>query len=258
MFNFSKIGEKIAVIDKSLKYKRKNKVYINNGKDTPDEQFIKQFDNIAIDDGEFMLSPDKDTERITMYVCGSAGSGKSYFVAQYVQEYHKTFKNNMIYLISENDEDPAFDKLDYVKRIVIEDLHENPIDWREFNECLVIFDDIDSIKGKLGKTIDELRDKLLKNSRKFKVSVISTSHDACNGRETKSVLNESKIIVFFMLNYNRSLKYLLENYLGLGKTAIQKLRQHSSKSRWTAYVKGYPSYLIQQKLITTINKFEEQ
>ena len=78
MFNFSKIGEKIAVIDKSLKYKRKNKVYINNGKDTPDEQFIKQFDNIAIDDGEFMLSPDKDTERITMHVCGSAGSGKSY------------------------------------------------------------------------------------------------------------------------------------------------------------------------------------
>ena len=76
MFNFSKIGEKIAVIDKSLKYKRKNKVYINNGKDTPDEQFRKQFDGISIDD-EFMLSPDKDTERITMYVCGSAGSGKT-------------------------------------------------------------------------------------------------------------------------------------------------------------------------------------
>ena len=103
MFNFSKIGEKIAVIDKSLKYKRKNKVYINNGKDTPDEQFIKQFDNISIDDGEFMLSPDKDTERITMYCCGSAGSGKSYFVAQYVQEYHKTVKNNMLYLVSENE-----------------------------------------------------------------------------------------------------------------------------------------------------------
>ena len=60
-----------------------------------------------------------------------------------------------------------------------------------------------------------------------------------------------------MLNYNRSLKYLLENYIGLGKNAIQKLRQHSSKSRCTAYVKGYPSYLVQQKLITTVNKYEE-
>ena len=67
MFNFSKVGEKIAIIDKSMKYKRKNKIYLNNSKDTTDDQFIKQFDNIAIDEGEFMLSPDKDNERTTMY-----------------------------------------------------------------------------------------------------------------------------------------------------------------------------------------------
>ena len=59
---------------------------------------------------------------------------------------------------------------------------------------------IDSIKGKLGKTIDDLRDKLLKNSRKFKVSLMSTSHDA-SGIKLKSVLNESKTIVFFMMIY---------------------------------------------------------
>ena len=108
----------------------------------------------------------------------------------------------------------AFDSKDYIKRIIIEDLYENPLDWREFENCIVIFDDIDSIKGKLGKTVDALRDKLLKNSWKFKVSVISTSHEAC-ARSLKSVLNESKIIVFFMLNYNRRSKYLLKNYLGL-------------------------------------------
>ena len=255
MFNFSKVGEKVAIIDKSLKkYKRQNKIYMNNK--SSDDEFIKEFKNISIDDGEFMLSPDKDIERQALYVCGSAGSGKSYFVAQYVQEYHKTFKNNMIYLVSENEEDPAFDKLDYVKRIIIEDLHENPLDWKEFQDCLIIFDDIDSIKGKLGKTIDDLRDKLLKNSRKFKVSVISTSHDAC-GIKLKSVLNESKVIVFFMLNYNRSLKYLLENYIGLTKNVIQKLRKNSNTSRWTAYIKGYPSYIVQQKMITTVNKYEE-
>ena len=255
MFNFSKVGNKIAVINNSTKYKRKNKIYINNDKPY-DEDIIKEFDNISFNDGELMLSPDKDDERVTMYVCGSAGSGKSYFVAQYVAEYHKTFKDNLVYLVSENNEDPAFDKLDYVNRIIIDDMYENPIDWKEFENCLVIFDDIDSIKGKLGKTIDDLRDKLLKNSRKFRVSVISTSHDAC-GIKLKSVLNESKIIVFFMVNYNRSLKYLLENYIGINKTAIQKLRKDANKSRWTAYVKGFPSYLIQQKMITTVNKFEE-
>ena len=255
MFNLEKVGEKIAVINNSVRYKRKNKIYLKKDK-LDGEDKIKESDDIRIENGEIMLSPDKDTERITMYCCGSAGSGKSYFVAQYCEQYHKTFKNNPIFLISENDSDPAFDSKDYTKRIIIEDLYENPLDWREFENCMVIFDDIDSIKGKLGKTVDALRDKLLKNSRKFKVSVVSTSHDAC-GQSLKSVLNESKIIVFFMLNYNRSLKYLLENYLGINKEAILKLKKTSDSSRWTAYVKGYPSYLIQQKLITTIKKYEE-
>jgi hypothetical protein len=242
-FNLEKEGDKIAVINSE---KRQRKIYFSESDDGKQEIVLKPNE-------QFMLSPDKNTERITMYVCGSAGSGKSYFVAQFCEEYHKTFKSNPIYLISENDEDKAFDSKDYIKRIEISDLDSNPLDWKEFENCLIIFDDIDSIKGKLGKTIDDLRDKLLKNSRKFKVSVISTSHDAC-GIKLKSVLNESKIIVFFMMNYNRSLKYLLENYLGMSKHVIERLK--ISKSRWTAFSKAYPSYLTQQRLICTIPKLE--
>ena len=243
MFNYEKNGNKIAVVNST---KRQRKVYLSDddGKESIDLK----------DGSEFMLSPDKTVERTTMYVTGSAGSGKSYFVAKYTEEYHKTFKTNPIFLISENDNDPAFDSKDYVKRIEISDMVENPLDWKEFAECMVIFDDIDSIKGKLGKVVDDLRDKLLKNSRKFKVSVISTSHDS-TGIKLKSVLNESKIIVFFMRNYNRSLKYLLENYLGMNKQVVEKVK--NSKSRWTAFVKGYPCYLIQQKSIKTIPSLEK-
>ena len=243
MFNYEKVGDKIAVVNST---KRQRKVYLSDddGKESIDLK----------DGSEFMLSPDKMNERTTMYVTGSAGSGKSYFVAKYTEEYHKTFKTNPIFLISENDNDPAFDSKDYVKRIEISDMVENPLDWKEFQECLVIFDDIDSIKGKLGKVVDDLRDKLLKNSRKFKVSVISTAHDS-TGIKLKSVLNESKIIVFFMMNYNRSLKYLLENYLGMDKHVVEKIK--NNKSRWTAFVKGYPCYLIQQKSIKTIPSLEK-
>ena len=242
-FNLEKDGDKIAVINSD---KRQKKLYFSESDDGKEEIVLKPNE-------QFMLSPDKTCERTTMYVCGSAGSGKSYFVAQFCEEYHKTFKSNPIYLISENDQDKAFDSKDYIKRIEISDMDSNPLDWKEFSDCLIIFDDIDSIKGKLGKTIDELRDKLLKNSRKFRVSVISTSHDAC-GIKLKSVLNESKIIVFFMMNYNRSLKYLLENYLGMSKHVIEKLK--NSKSRWTAFIKSYPSYLIQQRHIITVPKLE--
>ena len=242
-FNYEKDGDKIAVINS----KRQKKVYFSESDDGYEQIHLK-------DDQQFMLSPDKNVERITMYICGSAGSGKSYFTAQYCEEYHKTFKSNVIFLISENNEDPAFDSKDYIKRIDITDMVENPIDWAECKDCMVLFDDIDSIKGKLGKTIDDLRDKLLKNSRKFRVSVISTSHDA-TGLKLKSVLNESKTIVFFMMNYNRSLKYLLENYLGLNKEVIEKLRK--TKSRWTAFTKAYPCYLVQQQMISTIPALEK-
>ena len=106
MFNLEKVGEKIAVINNSIRYKRKNKIYLNKDKLTGEDR-INESNEIKIESGDIMLSPDKDTERITMYCCGAAGSGKSYFVAQYCEQYHKTFKNNPIYLISENNEDPA-------------------------------------------------------------------------------------------------------------------------------------------------------
>ena len=161
-----------------------------------------------------MLSPDKLDERQTMYVFGSAGSGKSYFVSAYCSEYYKVFKFP-IYLISEQDTDKAFDSKEYIKRLNICDMVENPLDWKEFivEPCLIIFDDIDSISSKkLSNAVEMLRDQLLKNARKYRVSVIS-----------------------------RSQKYLYENYLGLDKVAMEKIKQ--SKSRWCAYVKSYPSYL---------------
>lgn len=243
-FNFEKDGIKIAVINSE---KRQKKLYFSEDDGN---------DEINLKDGQFMVSPDKLLlERETIYCFGSAGSGKSYWVSAYCTEYNKVFKNNPIYLISEQDEDKAFDSKEYIKRININDLVQNPLDWKEFiNEpCLVIFDDIDSISNKkLSQAVELLRDQLLKNARKYRVSVISTSHEGCEGRKTKAVLNESRVIVFFPRNYNRSLKYLMESYLGLDKVCIEKIKQ--SKSRWCAYVKSYPCYLIEEKRAITIPK----
>ena len=61
MFNLEKVGEKIAVINNSVRYKRKNKIYLNKDK-LDGEDKIKESDDIRIENGEIMLSPDKDTE----------------------------------------------------------------------------------------------------------------------------------------------------------------------------------------------------
>lgn len=248
--NISGVGQEIAIIKNNPKYK-KTKFFVSDEEDNE----IKSFNNLHINEGVFQYVSDEDKERDTIYICGSAGSGKSYWTGKYCEEYYKRNKDNPIYLISEGSEDPALDSLKNLQRVKVDEtLLDDPIEWTEFNDCLVIFDDIDAYTGKLKKFIYSLLDKLLKNARKNKVSVIMTSH-SCTGLELKAVLNESNVIVFFMKNYNRSLKYLLESYVGLNKDGIKKLK--ANKSRWTAFVKTYPNVIIQEKDIFTIGHIQD-
>ncbi len=248
--NFNGVGQEVAIIKNNPKYK-KTKIYVND----EDDENINQFDNFKIDDGVFQYVTDEDRDRDTIYICGSAGSGKSYWTGEYCKEYYKRNKNNPIYLISEGTADPALDDLKNLKRVKVDDsLIDDPIDWKEFDNCLVIADDVDAYKGRLKKTIYDLIDKLLKNARKNKVTVIMTSH-SCTGLELKAVLNEANVIVFFPRNWNRSLKYLLESYVGLDKNAVKKLFRN--KSRWCAFVKSYPNIIIQEKNIQTISQLQD-
>ena len=111
-----------------------------------------------------------------MYIAGTSGSGKSFFTSEYVKQYHKYYPDNVVFLITEGEDEPAFHGMNYIKKVNLEGIEDDPLDYTEFEDTLVIFDDIDAMRGKLGKYINELRDKLLKNSRKKRVSVISTSH----------------------------------------------------------------------------------
>jgi len=212
------------------------------------------FHSYDLVEGYFQVIPDVDIERTTMYIAGTSGSGKSFFTAEYVKQYHKYYPNNAVYLITEGEDEPAFHGMNYIKKVNLEGIEDDPLDYTEFEDTLVIFDDIDAMRGKLGKYINELRDKLLKNSRKKRVSVISTSH-SFTGKELQSCLNESQYIVFFLSNYNKSMKYLLESYIGLSKEGISQLRK--TRSRWCCFVKSYPNVIIQEKKIQTINHLQD-
>jgi hypothetical protein len=248
--NISGNGQEVAIIKNNTKYK-KTKFYVSDEEDKK----IQSFNNLHLEDGVFQYVTDEDKDRDTIYICGSAGSGKSYWTGEYCKEYAKRNKDHPIYLISEGSADPALDGLKNLQRVKVdESLLDDPIEWQEFENCLVIFDDIDAYTKGLKKYIYGLLDKLLKNARKKKVSVIMTSH-SCTGLELKAVLNESNVIVFFMKNYNRSLKYLLESYVGLNKEGIKKLNKN--KSRWTAFVKTYPNVIIQEKDIFSIGHIQD-
>jgi hypothetical protein len=237
--NLNGFGKKIAYISDN---KKMAKTIIS----VDDE--VEGMPCMQIEKGKFKYYLDPAKERDTYFVCGMAGSGKSYFCMEIIKQYIKTFPDNKIYLFSESLTDPILEDIPEIKRIPIEGIADNPIDWDAFKSCMCVFDDVDALTGKDAKTIYALRDKLLKNSRKFGVSVITTNHNATDIK-LKSVLNESNVIVCFLANYNRSLKYLLENYLGINKNGVAKLLD--CKGRATVFVKSYPNVVICEKQICT-------
>lgn len=243
--NLNKIGMCIAKSGK-------RKIYVASPEDN-EELDLKTFDKIKLKEGKFQFMPNGDNTRQVISVFGASGSGKSYWISEFIKEYHMTYKKNHIYLLSECSEDEAFDDKSYIKRILInQELLDDKIEWDEFKDCCVVLDDVDALSKDYKKYIDELRNKLLKNARKNNVSVVISNHNLCDGALTKTILHESQIIVFFMNNgFNRGIKYFLESYVGLNKTAIENLRKLTTRA--TVYIKSYPQIIMTDKYITTIN-----
>jgi hypothetical protein len=66
--------------------------------------------------------------------------------------------------------------------------------------------------------------------------------------QTKKLLNESHAITVFPRNMGgRSIKYLFENYLGLDKEEIKRLKK--LKTRALTVVKGWPKVVVSDKEI---------
>ena len=244
--NTSNIGQEIAIVKDDPKNKNV-KIYVTDEQE--DNEAVKFFNTLELKAGKFQVVPDKDKDRTSIFIVGRNGSGKSYWIRDYILEFIKRFPKYPIYLFSSKNEDENLDKISKIKRIPINNTFiEDPINYEDLSNSLCIFDDIDGLRGKLKDEIYYLRDKILKNGRSYKIHIISTNHDS-TGKDVQAPLNESDMIVFFMKNYNRCLRYLLENYIGLEKEQIAKLRRN--KTRATTYMKTYPNVIIQERNINT-------
>lgn len=208
-------------------------------------------DAIELDDNHhFQLAPGptKEKERMTMFVAGESGAGKSYFVKQYAIQYKNMFPRNDIYLISYLEYDETLDTYDEITRLNAfkpEFLAEClKIDMEDFQDTLVIFDDIDSIVNKKQKTqIYGLLNKMLRIGRHYNISVCYSGHELYSNHELKAILNESMTVTFSpkFLNFKK-MKYLLEEYFGLSKTQIQRIRD--IKDRSVTYIKGSDKVIL--------------
>lgn len=243
--NLDKEGSPICVI---LGGKNANtKIYLSDKiQDNDKLQKIKTFKNLAIKDGIFQQIPNTQKERDVGVIVGSSGSGKSTYINKYIKEYKKTYKKRQVYFFSNLKEDKSLDG--NINRIKIDDeLINDPLSVEDFENSLVIFDDIDVISNKfLKETVYNIMNQILETGRHFNVSCIMTSH-LSNGSNMKRILNESHFFVYFPWGSTKSTNYVLENYIGIDKNDIKKIK--STKSRWACVYKNYPQVVITEKKV---------
>jgi len=247
--NFDKKGFPIAKYINPTEPDKKKKemvLYLNNEPDdlnnnineiklTKKNELFKPFPNIS-------------RERDILYITGASGSGKSHYTKQYIEEYHKEFPKRPVYIFSSLEDDTTLDKLIYIKRIKLDEKFLNTdFTLDDFKNMLIVFDDTDCISNKILKNkIDGILNKLLETGRHTNTSLIYTSHLPTQGIATRRILNEAHTITFFPHGTGeKSIKYLLENYLGLDREQRKKLKK--LPTRWATYIKSYPNALFHEK-----------
>ena len=240
--NYESNGELIARVNGT---KKKLHVSCDNCDDTTHKE-------IKLQTGQsFQMIPNPDKERQILYICGASGSGKSFFAKQYCEEYTKLNKKNPIYLFSSLPEDDSVDCIKNLKRVNIRDVDfvDEELDINDFKDSMIIFDDCDCISNKQVRAkIQSIAEMCLETGRHKSISIIFTSHTACNGHQTKKILNEAHTVTLFLRSLGgKALSYLLESYFGLNKKQMKRIKSMKGDGRALTITKTYPQIAFSEK-----------
>ena len=191
-----------------------------------------------------LANPEK---RSNLYIFGQSGAGKSYFINLYVSEWKKLHPKKPVYLFSTLSEDESLDGLKPKRVIMDSGLLEEEITLNDFEkDSMVIFDDCFVKDPKVEKEVNRIKDLLLQTGRHQNVWMCISSHLGSNYRESRLTLAESHGIVVFPNGCpKRSLDYVLEQYAGLDKSDLRKLRK--LPSRWVYVRKTFPTAIVHEK-----------
>jgi Cdc6-like AAA superfamily ATPase len=246
MFNLNKVGRPVALIQGDNPEWNKKIVSLHDEKDEDDVD--KQFSRLMLPDNlKFQLIPDTTKERTIGYLTGASGSGKSTFTRLYCEQWRKKYKDGDIYLFSNLKEDESLD---------------NPITMPDLANSLVIFDDVDCIKNKAHReAVVKIMNEVLEVGRHSHggdrgISCIITNHLPTDRTFTRRVLNEAHWCVYFPHSgIGRQTTYMLENYLGMSKDLITKIRR--MKTRWCCVFRNYPMFYMTERYISLISEDDE-
>lgn len=213
------------------------------------------FDEITLPDGEFEFFPEiRDGFVNDINITAVKGSGKTTLASAMAEKMKKVFKlksEDIIVVKKSEIEDPAFNHLkptyfyangeNFVDNEACIDNFANP----DLSPRVIILDDLDTIpSARLKKAIVAFRNELLMEGRKYGLYVINCGHRCTAHADTKAVLSESDLQVFFPDGITSDFKYMLQKYFDMSLDLIRDLK--NIDSRWVMYHQQSPRYLLSQ------------
>ena len=207
--------------------------YDDNSSDDSDNEEEKKapetdFREYTAPEGCHMEPFYRPKERITMFIAGPQNCGKSYFIAEFLDEYKQFHPKRPIYLLTGLDEgDKHFArhnirKIDMdaetIGSLSLEELRNDDKTGKRLG-CLLIFDDTDRIPSKpLMKKVYDLMGMALSTGRDHTtqngdadIDVIITNHEINDFLRTKPVLTECNYLVMFpQCSLKKQMDYCLD------------------------------------------------
>jgi len=216
---------------------------------------VKLYPKIELEPHEYIKNGMPNTKlRDIVYVSAAQGAGKTTYVKNYTEDFHKVFPKKPIVLLSRIEDDEAFRDM-INKNIIIpmdindQDIVDNPIQAKEeMPNTLVIFDDYLSFDKEIEKSLKLTLKDIMLNGRDqanygLDIYCVITSHQIMDYQKTRDILNESSTIVLFpkagqVYHITRCLKL----YCGMTKKQINDMFELDT--RWIAVHKRFPQYLV--------------
>lgn len=205
-------------------------------------------------------------ERSVFYICGAAGEGKSYLINKICESYNYFYPNNKIYFITSNNYklDRSLNQSLYTFLNINSfiDLYSDPdmvmefSKTTEFNNSFFVFDDIGVIEHdkKKSKVVWAIIDTILENKRKNKISIAVISHNGCNYKQTKIIINEIKNYIVYPATKQVMSDRILNDKLGLKKREIDYIVNKSHLTSQWCSIDSKRRILLTQRVIKYLDE----
>ena len=200
------------------------------------------------------------TDRMTMFIAGAPGAGKSYLAKQMINLLPENFDILLFTALEENDGN--FDDIDKGRLVKIKMVPEvlSGITLTEIRkrtkgpQVILLFDDVDKIRdSKVQNLVFAIMNDALANGRghekhdgKGDIHVICTSHSANDYQKTKYTFENSNYVALFPGTTPPLQMYRMFDKLGLDKELCKKMMRLGRRQELRSIIihKVVPMYMI--------------